>query len=65
VKKLTDLTQAQVENNHRYKGFNLLSEEDATVLRVLLRGEFTISGITYQRTQKIFAFFTQIQLLRE
>jgi hypothetical protein len=53
VKKLTDLTQAQVENNHRYKGFNLLSEEDATVLRVLLRGEFTISGFTARQMRPI------------
>lgn len=53
VKKLTDLTQAQVENDHRYKGFNLLSEEDATVLRVLLRGEFMISGFTARQLRPL------------
>jgi hypothetical protein len=29
-----------MESNHSYKGFNLLAEEDASLLRLLLRGEF-------------------------
>jgi len=46
VQALNQLTQTRVDNHHRYKGFNLLSEEDASVLRLLLHGEFTISGFT-------------------
>jgi hypothetical protein len=46
VEKLHRLSETQVENDHRFKGFNLLSEEDATLFRTLLRGEFTISGFT-------------------
>lgn len=46
VEKLHRLAETQVENDHRFKGFNLLSEEDATLFRTLLRGEFTISGFT-------------------
>jgi predicted transcriptional regulator len=38
------LAETKVENNRRYKGFNLLSEEDASLFRLLLRGEFVISG---------------------
>lgn len=46
VQRLNRLSETQVENAHRYKGFNLLAEADAAVLRLLLRGEFTISGLT-------------------
>jgi DNA-binding transcriptional ArsR family regulator len=46
VEKLHRLAETQVENDQRFKGFNLLSEEDATLFRTLLRGEFTISGFT-------------------
>jgi hypothetical protein len=46
VQALNRLPQTQVDQNHRYKGFNLLAEEDASVFRLLLHGEFTISGFT-------------------
>ena len=46
VQALHQLTQTQVVKDHRYKGFNLLAEEDASVLRLLLHGEFTITGFT-------------------
>jgi predicted transcriptional regulator len=29
---------------HHYKGFNLLSEEDTNLFRILVRGEFMING---------------------
>jgi hypothetical protein len=48
VQALNQLTQTLVDQNHRYKGFNLLAEEDASVFRLLLHGEFTISGFTNQ-----------------
>jgi len=46
VQKPQELTETKEENNHRYKGFNLLAEEDTSVFRVLVRGEFSISGFT-------------------
>lgn len=46
VEKLHRLAETQVENDRRFKGFNLLAEKDATLFRTLLRGEFTISGFT-------------------
>jgi len=46
VQKLQQLAETQEENGHRYKGFNLLTEEDASFFRLLLRGEFFISGFT-------------------
>jgi hypothetical protein len=46
VQALNQLTQTQVADGHRYKGFNLLAEEDASVFRLLLHGEFTITGFT-------------------
>lgn len=49
VKKLDQLTQTHVENQHRYKGFQLLSEEDSALFRLLLSGDFVINGITNRR----------------
>ncbi len=46
VRRLNQVTQHATEKQHHYKGFNLLAEEDASLLRLLLRGEFAISGIT-------------------
>ena len=44
VEQLHRLTETQQENDHRYKGFNLLCEEDASLFRLLLSGEFVIQG---------------------
>lgn len=44
VKKLYRLAETKEINHHRHKGFNLFSEEDASLFRALLRGEFFISG---------------------
>jgi len=46
VRRLNQVTQSAVEKQRHYKGFNLLAEEAASLLRLLLRGEFAISGIT-------------------
>jgi len=46
IRRLNQVTQHVTENQHHYKGFNLLAEEDASVLRLLVRGEFAVSGIT-------------------
>jgi DNA-binding transcriptional ArsR family regulator len=49
VKKLDQLTQTHVENQHRYKGFQLLSEEDSSLFRLLLSGDLVINGISNRR----------------
>lgn len=46
VEKLHRLAETKMENDHRYKGFNLFTEEDTFLFRTLLRGEFAISGFT-------------------
>ncbi len=46
VKKLHKLTETRTVNQRRYKGFHLLTEEDASLLRTFLRGEFVIHGFT-------------------
>jgi hypothetical protein len=55
VEKLHRLAETQVENDHRFKGFNLLSEEDAALFRTLLHGEFTISGFTAKDLRHLIA----------
>ena len=42
VAKLQKLTETVTDHQRRYKGFHLLSEEDASLFRTLLRGEFVI-----------------------
>jgi len=46
VKKLRKITETKTVNQRRYKGFHLLTEEDASLFRTLLRGEFVIQGFT-------------------
>lgn len=43
---LSHLTQSQIVNQHSYKGFNFFADDDARILRLLLHGEFTISGLS-------------------
>ena len=49
--RLDQLTETKTENGHRYKGFNFFAAGDAAVLRVLVRGEFAISGMTHRALQ--------------
>jgi len=44
--QLRRLTEFQTENGHHYKGFNFFAADDARLFRLLLRGEFAISGLT-------------------
>jgi len=46
VDKLHRLAETVHDDHHRYKGFNLLSEEDASLFRPLLSGEFVIHGFS-------------------
>jgi hypothetical protein len=43
---LHHLAETEIVDNRRYKGFNLLSEEDSSLFRVLASGEFTINGFS-------------------
>jgi hypothetical protein len=52
------------ENHHRYKGFNLLAESDANLLRILLRGEFNIYGFTGRDLRRLIPDKTAGQISR-
>ena len=43
-KRLDKVTKSKQENNRRYKGFNLFSDTDLSLLLTVLRGEYNISG---------------------
>lgn len=64
VQALNQLTQTQVAQNHRYKGFNLLAEEDASVFRLLLHGEFTITGFTNKALRRWLTDWSSAQVSR-
>lgn len=44
--KLQRLTETVDHKHRRYKGFNLLAEEDASLFRLLLNGDFLIQGFS-------------------
>lgn len=44
--RLNSLITSKTDSNHSYRGFNFLAEEDASLLRLLLRGEFASSSLT-------------------
>jgi hypothetical protein len=45
-KILDQFSNSKKENDHSYKGFNFFALDDSFLLRILLRGEFAISGFT-------------------
>ena len=55
VQRLHQLTETKIENQHRYNGFNLLAEDDAGLLRLLLRGEFCVAGITNKALRQLLS----------
>jgi hypothetical protein len=64
VQALNHLTQPLVEGQHRYKGFSLLSEEDAAWFRLLLHGEFAISGFTNKALRQALPNHNSAQVSR-
>ncbi|MHC4708028.1 MAG: MarR family transcriptional regulator [Planctomycetota bacterium] len=64
VEKLHQLVETKVENNHRYKGFNLLAEEDTLLFRSLLHGEFTISGFSNKNLRQLLPHKNSGQITR-
>jgi hypothetical protein len=64
AEKLHHLAETKTENNHRYKGFNLFSEEDTCLFRTLLQGEFAISGFTNKQLRQYLAHLSPSQITR-
>jgi len=64
VDRLHQLAETQVDNSRRYKGFNLFSEEDASLFRLLLSGEFTISGFANRNLGKLLPHKNSGQITR-
>ena len=52
------------ENHRTWRGFNLFLKEDQRVLVALLRGEFTLHGVSNQRLQALLADKTSGQVNR-
>ena len=62
--KLQRLTETVDQNNRRYKGFNLLAQEDASLFRLLLNGDFLIHGFSNRALRHHLADKTSAQLSR-
>jgi len=61
---LQRVTETVTEKAHRYKGFNLLAQADAELLRVLVRGEFAIGGFTHKNLRALLPNKTSGQVSR-
>jgi len=64
VEKLHQLAETKTADQHRYKGFNLFSEEDTCLFRTLLQGEFFISGFTNQQLRTYLSDKSASQVTR-
>jgi len=64
VEKLHCLSETKEINHHRHKGFNLFSQEDASLFRTLLRGEFFISGFTNKALRQLLPHKNSGQITR-
>lgn len=63
-KKLRKLTETKTDHHRRYKGFHLFSEEDSSLFRTLLRGEFVIQGFTNNALRQQLSTFNAGQVTR-
>lgn len=64
TQQLARLTHPQVEGDHRYTGFNPLADDDVQIFRLLLRGEFAISGLTNRALRVLLPDKTSGQICR-
>lgn len=64
VEKLHCLAETKEINRRRHKGFNLFSQEDASLFRTLLRGEFFISGFTNKALRQLLPHKNSGQITR-
>jgi len=62
--QLRRLTESQTDNGHHYKGFNFFAADDAQLLRLLLRGELVISGLTTRALHALMPDKTTGQISR-
>jgi hypothetical protein len=63
-KRLQRLTETRRVKNRSYKGFNLLAEEDASLFRLLLHGEFVVQGFSNKLLRQHLADKTAPQVTR-
>ena len=64
MEQLHDLTETKQDHDHRYKGFNLLCEDDSSLFRLLLSGEFVISGFANGDLRARLAGMNSGQIMR-
>ena len=64
VERLHKLAETQLDSDHRYKGFNLFAEEDASLFRLLLSGEFAISGFANKNLAQLLPHKNSGQITR-
>jgi hypothetical protein len=64
VQSLNHLTQTLGDGQHRYKGFTLLSEAAASLFRLLLHGEFAISGFSNKALRQCLSDQSSAQVSR-
>lgn len=64
VSVLKRITESKMDSHHSYKGFNPLREDDACLLRLLARGEFSITGLTSRILQTLMPQKTRGQISR-
>ena len=62
--KLQRLTETVEQKNRRYKGFNLLAEEDASLFRLLLNGDFLIQGFSNRALRQQLSDTSSAQMSR-
>lgn len=62
--QLQRLADSQTDNGHHYKGFNFFAADDARLFRLLLRGEFAISGLTARALRALMPEKTSGQVSR-
>lgn len=51
-RKLSRISQPKKKNNRKYKGFNFFDKDDLTLLLVIVRGEFNVSGFRNKDIRK-------------
>jgi hypothetical protein len=62
--KLAGLSKTVRQHNHPYKGLNFFDEKDLDLLRVIARGEFTISGFCNKQIRSTLTHMSSSQVSR-
>ena len=63
-KRLDKVTKPRHKDNRNYKGFNLFSDQDTSLLLTVLRGEFNISGFRNKDIRKWLPDFNSAKTSR-